>query len=216
MVFGPEKTAKWLMMAVESIDKNQRLFHEARKDFEDADKSMVGRRVIIMGYSSNPKFSEFCRSNIAKSLLPKAMQDKGKPIVVQLQQENKGFQIFTNKFGYNVSDAVAALRVEILRTRNKRVLRDWRVLKSEGTLPGTDPLYYNKADYEVIMWGSLTRPSVRQMDITPETVKRAVITALDPDYFPPACRDKECIRSDCPLYPWLLARCNYKRKNQVR
>jgi hypothetical protein len=96
------------------------------------------------------------------------------------------------------------------------VPRDWRELKSEGTLPGTDPLYYHKADYEIVMWGSLTRTSVRSMDIDQDTVKRVVITALDPDYFPSACHNKECIGSNCPLYAWLLARCNYKRKNQTR
>lgn len=215
MVFSPEKTAMWLKMVIESVDKEQRLFREARKDLEDAEKTMVGRRAIILGHSLNPKFSEYCRSDIAKSLLPRAMQGKGNPIVVQFQGQ-AGFQIFSNKLRYNVSDAVAALRVEILRTRNKRVPRDWKTLKSEGTLPGTDPLYYNKADYEIVMWGSLTRPSVRPMDISQDTVKRAVITALDPDYFPPKCqRSPKCIESDCPLYPWRLARCNYKRKNQT-
>lgn len=215
MVLGPEKTTDWLMMAIKGVEEDQRLYWQAKEDFDKAEKVTIGNRVVVFGESSNPKFGHFCRSNAAKSLMPESMRQKGTPIAVQFQGKNRGFQIYTNRRNYNVSDVVAGLRVEILTVRNQRIPKNWRILKSEGTLPGTDPLYYHKASYEIVMWGSLTRPSVRQMDINQDTVKRVVITALDPDYFPLECqRSPKCLGSDCPLYAWLLARCAYKQRNE--
>ena len=215
-VFGPQKAKDWLMTGIKGIDGGQKLFQQARLDFEKAEKMMVGRRTLIIGESSNPKFGHFARSKIARDLMPRSMGQKGTPIVVQIQGPDTGFQIYSNRKGYRVADVVGALRVEILKTRNKRIPTDWRTLKSGGTLSGTDPLYYHLAVYEIVMWGSLTISSVRPVDISMETVKRAVIISLDPDYFPTECQQSEkCLNYDCSLYPWQLARCGYKRRNKA-
>lgn len=213
---GPEKTENWLTKALRGTDEDQRLFQESGKDFGKADKISVGNRVIVIGTSKNPRFNRYCRSDIAKAKMPRPLSNKEDPVVVQFQPQNTGFQIFTNGSGYRLFDVAKAIRVEILKARNQEIPPDWQTLHTEGTLPGTEPLYYQQGTYEVIMWGSLTNPSVRSMDISPETVRRVVIIAVDQQHFPKECQQsKECLRQRCPLYPWMLWRC-YKKRQQNR
>ncbi|MBZ9578476.1 hypothetical protein KJA14_01350 [Patescibacteria group bacterium] len=211
--FGPKKTEEWLLMGLQSIEESQRTFWKAEKDFERAEKILVGNRVIVIGESSNPKFNQFCRSTIAKEKMPRPLNAKEDPIVVQFQSENRGFQIFPNRSRFKLHDIAGALRVEILRARREWIPPDWRELKKDGSLSGTEPLYYHKGDFEVIMWGSLTTPAVRPMDISRELVRKIVLISADTGYFPDECkRSDECLQERCPFYPWRLGRCAWKRK----
>ena len=212
-VFGPEKTRNWLMSVFRAIDRGQRLFREAAKEFEEAKKMVLGNKVVIIATTTNSRFNRFCRSEMAKRLMPRAMGKREEPIVVQFQ--NRGFQIFSNGSGYKLFDIVGALRAEILKARNGKVPSNWKILKQEGTLPGTEPLYYQAGTFEVVMWGSLTAPGVKSMDIARETVEQVVLTAVDQQFFPQECQE-ECIREKCPLYKWQLVRCNWKRKNSQK
>lgn len=214
--FGPEKTQEWLEKVFCTVHKGQELFREAAKDFEKAEKILVGKWVIVIATTTNPRFNRYCRSTEAKKLMPRPLNEREDPIVIQFWPENKGFQVFTNKSGYKLFDIVGALRAEILKARGQRTLPDWQTLKSEGTLSGTEPLYYQQGDYEVIMWGSLTAPAVRPMDISSDIVKRVVSIAVDQNYWPQECqKSKGCLRYKCELYSWMLWRC-YKKRQQNR
>lgn len=214
VIFGPEKTQEWVSMAFKAIEQGQKIFREASEDFQESEKILVGGKVIVIGVSANPRFNRYCRSSVAKTKMPKPLDKKEDPIVVQFWPENKGFQIYTNKSGYKLFDVVGALRCEILKARNRKAPMDWKTLKREGVLEGTEPLYYQQGGYEVVMWGSLTNPRVMPMDISMETVKRVVVTAVDQQYFPSECqKSRECLRYKCPLYQWQLWRCFQRRKS---
>lgn len=219
--FGQKKAEEWLLMALRGIEEGQKAFWKAEELFKRAEKILVGNRVIVFGENgdpenpekTNPKFNQFCRSTIAKERMPRPLNTKKDPIVVQFQPENKGFQIFPNRSHFKLHDIAGALRVEILKARRKRMPLGWQELKQDGTLPGTEPLYYHQGDYEVIMWRSLTTPAVRPMDITKELVRRVVLISADREYFPEECKNStDCLREGCSLYPWKLARCNWKRR----
>jgi hypothetical protein len=215
-VFDSEKTKTWLNKVFKGVEEDQRLFREAAKDFEKAEKFLVGRWVIVIATTTNPRFNRYCRSFEAKKQMPRPLGDKEDPIVVQFWPENKGFQIFTNSSGYKLFDIAGSLRTEILRARKQKIPPDWQMLKAEGTLPNTEPLYYQKGDYEVLMWGSLTAPRMRQMDISSDIVKRIVSIAIDQNYWPKECqKTKECLKYKCEFYPWYLWRC-YKKRQQNR
>jgi len=210
--FGSQKTENWLTKILKGVEQGQRIFQGAKKDFELSEKILLGRRVVVIRITNNPRFNRYCRSSIAKQLMPRPLNAREDPIVVQFQPGNKGFQIFTNRSGFKLSDIVAALRVEILRIRKKKVPPNWMVLKQEGRLEGTEPLYYQAGRYQVVMWGSLTTPATRPMDIPREIVRRIVTISVDYQYFPDECKKtKECSRQECLLYPWHMQRCYKKR-----
>ncbi|MFQ6049504.1 MAG: hypothetical protein ACE5J0_00455 [Candidatus Paceibacterales bacterium] len=213
-VFGSQSTEEWLRMVLQGIEKGQQLFKEAASDFEEAEKMVVGQVVLVITETNNPRFGRLCRSEVARELMPSAMK-RATPIVVQFQPLLKGFQIFSPRKGFNLDDLAGAIRTKILEVRGLTVPTDWRVLKAEGTLNGTEPLYYHRALYSVLLWGSLTRPMVPPLDIPPEEIKRTVIIAADQTYFPSECKESEdCLRRKCPLYQWHLFRCFKLRKNR--
>jgi hypothetical protein len=215
-VYGLEKTEQWLMPIFKSIEEDQRQFKEVEEDFNRADKLLAGKRVVVIGESKNRAFNRYCRSAIAKAKMPRPLNEKEDPIVVQFQPENKGFQIFTNSGGYRLFDIAGALRIEVLRARNKEIPRDWQTLKAGGILPGTEPLYYQIGEYEVLLWGSPKHPNVPLLDIPRQIVVKIVTIAVDQQYYPRECqKSKECLRYGCELYPWMLWRC-YKKRQQNR
>jgi len=215
VVFGTEKTQEWVEKVFLAIQKGQEVFWTAERQFNRAEKLLLGKWVLVISDepNPNPRFNRFCRSAIAKAKMPRPLSEKEDPIVVQFQ-ENRGFQIFTNGSGYKFFDIAKALRAEILRVRRQRIPPDWQVLQSEGTLEGTEPLYYQQGNYEVIMWSSLTAPAVQPLDIPKEILRRAIIIATDQSYFTEECkRTEECLGMNCPIFPWKLLRCAKKRRN---
>lgn len=212
-VYGPEKTEQWLTPVFKSFEEGQRLFNEAEQDFKRAEKISIGRWVVVIGETKNRFFGQYCRSNIAKSQMPRPLSEREDPVVVQFQPENKGFQIFPNRTGYKLFDIAGALRVEILKARRREIPPDVQVLKAGGLLAGSEPLYYQKGDFDVLMWGSLKHPDVPPLDIPKELVVRIITIAIDQDYFPRDCQiSRECLMRRCPLYSWRLLRCARKRR----
>ena len=210
--FGLEKTQDWVEKIFNTIQKGQEIFWAAEKQFDRAEKMLLGKWALIISDEPdpNPRFNRFCRSSYAKAKMPRPLSEREDPIVVQFQQ-NKGFQVFTNGSGYKLWDVVKALRAVILKTRNKIIPLDWQTLQCEGTLEGTDPLYYQQGNYEVLMWSSLTAPGVKPLDVSKEALRRTIIIAVDQNFYPEDCT--ECIEKKCPIFTWKLLRCTRKRKD---
>lgn len=213
--FGTKKAANWLNTAFLAIQKGQEMGTiKAEKEFIEANKKVIGKTLLISGGISNPRFNKFCRSKRARELLPPFMRDLN--LVILQVQQGKGFQIFSDG-KYRLSDVVAAIRVEILKKRNLRIPQywRWRELKKDGTLGGTDPLYYHDAIYDAIFWGALTRPNVKALIFSIEEIEKVLLIVIDQQYFPKECQSN-CIRSECQLYEWNMRRCSWKRKQQYQ
>lgn len=201
---GEEKTREWLFMAIQSIEEKQREFWAAYNEIEKATIATTGNSVVIMGVSDSPEFSQAARRY--------GKRNHGKvPIVAKVLPCNKGFQIFGD--GKNdLGEIIKALRVEILEKREKEIPTDRRLLQQEGTISGTNPLYYHKAEYSIIMWGSFTRPNVRKVDIWEETLKEVIMKVLDPEFFPNECKkSRKCLENKCSLRKYRLQRCYQRR-----
>jgi len=202
--FGEEDTKEWLSTAIRSIEERQQKFLEASEEVKEATIAVTGNSVVIVGVSDIPEFGQAARRY--------ARRAHGKvPIVAKIQPKNKGFQIFGD--GKNdLREVVKALRVEILEARGKKVPLDWKILQQDGVLQGTEPLYYHKAGFSVVMWGSLTKPDVPSVDIPEYTLKEVLMKVLDLNFFPDVCKkSKICQREECPFYKYLLQRCSQRR-----
>lgn len=198
--FGKSRTKTWLKFAFEAIEQGQRRFSKALDQVKEAIIATTGKTVTVIGVSDIPEFGPAARKYIRDIR-------NTVPIVVQIWPDQRGFQIFSD--GYDdLREIAKVLRVEILESRGKEVPNNWRELQKPGTLPDTEPLYYHKARYSVIMWGSLTKPEVPKVDIPENTLRRAILITLDQGYFPDECRkSSECLRDKCSLYSWRLKRC---------
>jgi hypothetical protein len=201
--FRADQTKAWLLMALLAIEERQKRFQEALTDVKEKATIVVsGQSVIIMAISDNLEFVSAARAYAAKKIRGK------KPIVVKINLDNKGFQIFSNGFN-DLREVAKALRVEILSARGMPIPNDWRILQEDGTLPGTEPLYYHRAGYSVIMWGSLTRPDVMPVDITQEQLQKVIMTVLDREFMPQECKEsKDCLKYECWLFKYRLQRCS--------
>ncbi|MBI2625341.1 MAG: hypothetical protein HYW70_03335 [Candidatus Nealsonbacteria bacterium] len=212
-VFGENKTSVWLAKVFNAVNDGQRVFQKAKEDLKKSEISVFGNIVLISAVTENPRFNRFVRSQQGNNMLPLSAQEKlGKghnPIVLQIWPERKGFQIFGN--GLKLRDVVGALRAELLKIRGKQIPTHWTVLKDGGTISNTDPLYYQTGDFEMLMWGSLTRSKVAPVDMPEETIKKAVTVALDQTYLHKDCKD--CTNKGCPFYEWQLYRCTQRRRN---
>lgn len=168
--FGKEKTEGWLLAVLRSIQEGQKTFLKAEEDFNKAEKIVAGDKLVVIGESGNPKFHNFARSRRAREILG----IEGEPIVLVLRPANSGFQIFPNKSGFRLNYTAADLRTEILKTRGGLIPLGWHSIFSEGTLKGTEPLYFHNTGMQMLMWGWRTAPHVRSMDISQETVRKIV------------------------------------------
>jgi len=203
--FGANQTREWLLMALSAIEEKQKRFQEALTEVkEKATIAVSGRSVIIMAISDNLEFVLASRAHAKETR-------KRIPIVVKISPDNKGFQVFSDGFN-DLRELVKALRVAILSARGMPIPNDWRPLQEGGTFPGTEPLYYQKADYSVVMWGSWTRPNVMPVDITQEQLQKIIMTVLDREFLPQECKEsKDCLRYECWLFKYRLQRCSQRR-----
>jgi len=167
--FGKEETENWFLVVLRSVEEGQRIFLQAEEDFKKAEKIIAGDKVIVIAESGNLKFHNFARGKRAREMLG----IKTEPIVLVFKPNNSGFQIFPNKSGFRLEQTAIDLRMEILGQRGNLIPLGWQTVK-EGTLEGTEPLYFHNTGMQMLMWGWRTAPNVRPMDITQETVKRIV------------------------------------------
>ena len=167
--FGKKATEDWLLAVLRSVEEGQRIFLQAEGDFKKAEKIIAGNKTIVIAESGNPKFHNFARSKMAREMLG----IKTEPIVLVFKPQNSGFQIFPNKSGFRLEQTAIDLRMEILGQRGRLIPLGWQTTK-EGTLEGTEPLYFHNTGMQMLMWGWRTAPNIRPLDITQETVKRIV------------------------------------------
>ena len=205
--YGEKETRKWLSLTLRAIEKKQQKFEEARKEVKSSVVSTTGESVVVVGVSNNPMFNQAARE-YAKRIYQRV------PIVAKICPDNKGFQIFSDGFN-DLRELVKALRVEVLKSRKREIPSDWEYLQQAGIVQGTDPLYYHKAGYSTIMWGSLTKPSVRKVDIPEQVIKETIMKVLDLEFFPSEClNNSTCLGGECGLFDYRLQRCaQYRKEN---
>jgi hypothetical protein len=167
--FDKEMTVEWFAAVLRSINEGQKIFLKAEEDFRKAEQIMAGEKMIIVAESGNPKFHNFARGKRAREILG----IKTEPIVLIFRLNNSGFQIFPNKSGFRLNQTAIDLRMEILGKRGRLIPLSWQISK-EGTLEGTEPLYFHDTGMQMLTWGWRTAPNVRPMDISKETVLRIV------------------------------------------
>ncbi len=206
IINGPEKTKEWITMIIRAVESDRRLFLEAQKAFDEAQKMKFSENtILIIGTTDNVKFTHYTRSQVQKGIML---------YILQIQPKTGTFQLSCNRRNKSLADVAAGLRAEILKQRNKEIPKSWQELKRGGTIPGTDPLYYHVGEYQMIFWGTLTRSSVPPIDIEIDTIIRVASITLDTEFFPKDCEGETCVGPSCSLFPWLMAKCNYKRKTQ--
>lgn len=223
-IFGEESMNDWLLKAFTGIRRNQEEFEETlkkikkysqiitmncgkRKDvvllcdgFDEANTNRAGRYYVKKKFNDN----KFDKISGKKRIIP---------VVVQINEENKGFQIYGNGDNVLMSKITRALRTEILKSRGKEIPSNWRVLEQEGTLLGTEPLYYVKGHYGIILWGSLTRSDVMEVpDEILDKIERIITICIDNECYLHNCRETGRCNNSCEIFAWRLPKCWKIRK----
>jgi hypothetical protein len=165
-----ETAKKCLTMVFKGISEDQRLFRQAADEFKRAKVIMSrgGTPIVVIYDNMNPRF--------AKSARWKILQEKRRiPVVAQLNKT--GFQIFGNR-KVSLDKVVAGIRIAILKQRGFKKRFSKNEISKGGAFIGTEPLYYHREDYPVILWGSLTATQVDPLNIDPLKIEAILVSAL--------------------------------------
>lgn len=234
LAYLDKETAKkcvWLLL--QGYHKDQVEFQDCKKDFLRpgfAKIDFFGNTLVVSSITTNRKFTQVARymihneserKNLA-SLLQEKIQKRGDIWYTMIvNPKAKNFQIFVNgsQEGIHVvsPELIKAIRVEILLKRGMTV-PDKEKLAADGTIEGTDPLYFHKdVSYQNILWGSLKHPNkVRAVEFgnTSTEIYNSLVEivklALDPNE-PTNCNPSEC--KHCSINLWQLQKCEDKRKS---
>ena len=221
-IFGEESMNNWLFKAFTGIRRNQEEFEKTLKKIKKYSQIMT----INCGKTKNvvllcDGFDEANTNRAGRYYVKKKFNDKFNidrkkkivPVVVQINEDNKGIQIYGNGDNVLMSLFIRALRAEILRLRGKEIPSDWRVMEQEGTLLGTEPLYYVKGHYGIILWGSLTRSDVMRVpDEILNKIEKIITICIDQECYLHNCRETGMCNNSCEIFAWRLPKCWKIRK----
>jgi len=227
----PRAAKEWLDTCFNALEAQQVQFRQDREEFSRAYIEVFGNTLVISQVTASKTFLSAARSIVYSKEAPPQVReritDRSKPwILVRVTPETMNFQIFghgsTDTVQRILDDSAKAIRAETLARRKKPVPSDETVLKSGGTLPGTEPLYfhsYQGKGYSNILWGSnkKTADPASELGANADDVRRTLIDivrqVLDDNYFVDWCDG--CGDEGCPLFPWQLSRC-IERRNHSR
>ena len=224
------QATEWTELILQGVHEEQRMFEKDVKDFLESNIHLFGNIPVITSLNSSPTFLRAARymiysNNEQFTHLEERIKDRNSPwILIKVDPKNKNFQVFVNagrKIGQAIfPEIIKGLRAEILLKRREKVPK-WPELIVDGTLSGTEPLYYNKVEsgFSNILWGSLKRPAPPAKDFGKtaskilESLTEIVRHGVDREYFPSSCDPDNC--KNCPIFPWQLKKCYFRRKNNT-
>lgn len=202
-IYGEEVANEWLRRGLRGIQEDQRDFLRGIKEYNDPEittKIKIGEVFVVIGISENKAYARAARVCGEKEL---------GTIALVAQISERSFQLQANP-QLKLDEVVGALRSEILACRGLPAPRDWRELKSPGELPGTEPLYYRRAENDFAGWGSLTASGVeswRTVFQNAEEIRGIVFCAVDQRWLPACCPGHRCLGTECQIFQWRLKRC---------
>lgn len=224
-----DQAEKWTSLVLNGVYNEQSMFLEDVRDFMESRVYVFGNIPVITSLNSSPTFLRAARYIIysdnegAHPVIRERIRNRNNPwILIKVDPKNKNFQVFVNagkKVGQAIfPEIIKGLRAEILFQRGFKV-PPWQNLIEDGTVSGTEPLYYNKVEsgFSNILWGSLKRPAPPAQDFGNtaskilERLTEIIRYAVDREYFPHNCNPKRC--KECSIYHWQLKKCFLKRKN---
>jgi len=229
---------EWFRMILEGYHLDQVEFRNSVDEFKRAKFDFFGDTLIISAVTERTKFVQAARATIfsdedkppiidEKFVISRnahgTIRDKNKSwVVIQVHPGTKNFQIFINGMSEtikpNLMELAKALRAFILIKRELSV-PDELILACDGSLEGTEPLYYNRdVTYPQLLWGSIKHPKEpaspligRNATGIREQLMKITKLALDPREFAADCNPAAC--HDCPIYGWQLKKCQAKRNS---
>lgn len=220
-IFGEETMKNWILQAFTGMRKNQEEFYKALKKVKKYSEIMKGKSIVIFcdGFdkrNTNKAARHYVNKKFNDDFNKINNENKIVPVVVQINTQNKGFQIYSNGDNNLIRKIVKALRAEILKFRGEKIPSDWSVLEQEGILLGTEPLYYVKGYYGIILWGSLTRPDVIEVPIEIlNNIEKIMAICIDPECYIHKCRETGQCNMSCEIFPWRLPRC-WRIREKIR
>lgn len=233
-----EQGRTWFRMILEGYHLDQMEFRNSVDEFKRAKIDFFGGTLIISAVTERTKFVQAARATIfsdedkpaiidEKFVIGRnalgTIRDKNKPwVVIQVHPGTRNFQILINgkpeTIKPNLMELAKALRVFILIKR-ERPVPDEMIITCDGSLEGTEPLYYNRdVTYPQILWGSLKHPKEpaspligRNATGIREQLMKITKLSLDPQEFAADCNPASC--DDCIIYEWQLKKCQTKRNS---
>ncbi len=206
----------WVYQALDAKYAEQYALHGPTREAFELNaliKEMIGPhgpvRVAVI-VSDDPNMSKFAR----------AVSGGNADIVIQ-QQTIGNTQIFTNqRSGITLFDVAILINLAEQEAAGEVVVKDWKVLSAEGTIPGGRWHFFPKG--QMMLNGSLTHKDVPSTALSIETITALVRRGVNPKAFEPT-RSADCLAGvctstatdPCPWYRYGLHRCReirYKAK----
>ena len=206
---APEKVIRETISDLETFYELQRRFFSCTKaDFEKKATIDVVRNgdkelKIVSIASDDPQTNKFARSSY------------GCDAAVVIQKKTSGhIQIFTNRrYGVVLFDVAQMIRIAEQKAKGNLLVKDWKVLNSEGTLEGV-PEWYFQHEGQMLLNGSLTNTDVAPTCLSVKRIRSFVQIALDYNKFSEShaieCKRGICTsmhNKPCEFYPYGLHRC---------
>lgn len=202
------KVCQWASYVLNSVYHWQKMYEDAGEEYDEKSKEFLlnhrtGRVKLAIIESENP-------------MMAKKAREKGAVVVLHISKEFT--YISANKriiTPHEMADFVSALRLEEQKfVKTKNPITDWKILRSEGTLPEI-PQWHFQSKACSIFNNSLSSWDAPKTTLPPEQIHSTMTISLDNQHMPGCDGGKtQCVKENCSVYQYGFNRCRTKRYNE--